>query len=191
MKGPIGLVAVLALANLLPVALAATASVEDQIAEAVQPLPADLRAGATVVIYDLETGARNVLRQGTNSEECEPRNPDDGFIRCYNKVMAPRHEMEAKLHAQKKSPKEIQEAIAAAIKAGTLKVPPFGTMSYRLATKDGTIKRLWVMSVPYATPESLGVSTVSQRDAAMKGHGLPWMMLPGTAGAHIMIPINE
>jgi hypothetical protein len=31
---------------------------------------------------------------------------------------------------------------------------------------------------------------VSQRDAALKGHGLPWMMLEGTSGAHIMIPIN-
>ena len=191
MKRSLGLVAALAFANFVPVAMAATASVEDQIAEAVQPLPEDLRAGATVVIYDSETGARKVLRQGTNSLECEPRNPEDGFIRCYNKVMTPRHEMEAKLKAQKKSQKEIQAAIADAIKAGTLKVPPFGTMSYRLATKDGAIKRLWVMSVPYQTPEALGVSTTSQRDAALKGHGLPWMMLPGTAGAHIMIPINE
>ncbi len=191
MKRLIGLAGALVLANLLPVAIAATQSVEDQIAEAVQPLPEDLRAGATVVSYDAETGARHVLRQGTNSLECEPRNPTDGFIRCYNKVTVPRHEMEAKLHAQKKSPKEIQEAIAAAIKDGSLKVPPFGTMSYRLATKDGAIKRLWVMSVPYATPESLGVSTTSQRDAALKGHGLPWLMLAGTPGAHVMIPINE
>jgi len=191
MKRTLGLVAALAFANLFPAAIAATASVEDQIAEAVQPLPMDLRAGATVVTYDTETGARNVLRQGTNSVECEPRNPTDGFIRCYNKSMAPRHEMEAKLKAQKKDPKEIQAAIADAIKAGTLKTPQFGTMSYRLATKDGAIKRLWVMSVPFATPEQLGVSTTSQRDAALKGHGLPWMMLPGTAGAHIMIPINE
>jgi hypothetical protein len=99
--------------------------------------------------------------------------------------------MEAKLKAQKKSQKEIQAAIADAVKAGTLKTPPFGTMSYRLATKEGVIKRLWVMSVPFQTPEALGVSTTSQRDAALKGHGLPWMMLPGTAGAHIMIPINE
>ena len=81
--------------------------------------------------------------------------------------------------------------MAEAIKAGTLKVPPFGTMSYRLATKEGVIKRLWVMSVPYATPESIGVSTTSQRDAALKGQGLPWLMLAGTANAHVMIPIGE
>ena len=47
------------------------------------------------------------------------------------------------------------------------------------------------MSVPFATPESIGVSTVSQRDAALKGQGLPWLMLAGTAGAHIMIPITR
>jgi hypothetical protein len=191
MKRFIGLVGALALANLFPFVMAATQSAEDQIAEAVQPLPEDLRAGATVVSYEAETGSRKVLRQGTNTLECEPRNPSDGFIRCYSNLMAPRHELEAKLRAQKKSDKEIQDAVADAIKAGTLKVPPFGTMSYRLATKDGAIKRLWVMSVPYATPESIGVSTASQRDAALKGHGLPWLMLAGTANAHVMIPIGE
>ena len=191
MKRFVGLVGVLMLANLIPVAAAATQSVEDQIAEAVLPLPGDLRAGATVVTYDPETGSRKVLRQGANTLECEPRNTTDGFIRCYSNLMAPRHEMEAKLRAQKKSDKEIQEAVAEAIKAGTLKVPPFGTMSYRLATKEGVIKRLWVMSVPYATPESIGVSTASQRDAALKGRGLPWLMLAGTANAHVMIPISE
>ena len=191
MKHWIGLIGALVLTNLQPLAMAATQSADDQIAEAVLPLPEDLRAGASVVAYDPETGARNVLRKGANSLECEPRNPDDGFIRCYSNVRAPRREFEAKLHAEKKPEKEIREAVAAAIKAGTLKVPPFGTMSYRLATKDGPIKRLWVMSVPYATPESIGASTTSQRDAALKGHGLPWLMLAGTADAHVMIPINE
>lgn len=191
MKCFIGMAGVLMLSTLIPVARAATQSVEDQIAEAVLPLPEDLRAGATIVAYDPETGARKVLRQGTNTLECQPRNPGDGFIRCYSNLMSPRHELEAKLRAQKKSDKEIQEGVAEAIKAGTLKVPPFGTMSYRLATKEGVIKRLWVMSVPFATPESIGVSTTSQRDAALKGQGLPWLMLAGTANAHVMIPIGE
>jgi len=187
----IGLFGALLLANLFPLATAANQSVEEQVAEAVLPLPEDLRAGATVVTYDPETGGRKVLRQGTNTLECEPRNPATGFIRCYSSVTVPRHEFEAKLRAQKKSDKEVGEAVADAIKTGTLKVPPFGTMSYRLATKDGVIKRLWIMSVPYATPESIGVSTTSQRDGAMKGHGLPWLMLAGTPGAHVMIPISE
>ena len=177
--------------SLFVVATAAAESVDDQIAQALQPLPQDLQAGATVVTYDAAIGARRVLRQGTNSIECEPTHPDDGFTRCYSNLTVPRRQMEAKLRAEKKSDKEIREAVAAAIQDGTLKVPPFGTMSYRLSSKDTVIKRLWIMSVPYATPESIGVSTVSQRDAALKGEGLPWLMLAGTAGAHVMIPINK
>jgi hypothetical protein len=37
----------------------------------------------------------------------------------------------------------------------------------------------WVVYVPYATPESTGLSTTP-------GPG-PWLMYPGTPGAHIMI----
>jgi hypothetical protein len=159
-----------------------------QIAEAVQILPEDLRAGATVVTYDA-AGARRVLRQGTNFLECQPRMAD-GFSRCYSKALAPRRDLEAKLRAEKKSDEEIQKAVAAAVQAGTLPSPPKGMMSYRDYDKRDRIQHLWVMSLPNATPESVGVSTASQRDAALEGKGLPWMMLPGTPGAHIMIPIN-
>jgi len=165
-------------------------SKEAKIAEAVKPLPEDLKAAATVVSYDEKTGERMVLRQGTNFIECQPK-AKDGFIRCYNKVLAPRRDMEAKLRAEKKSDKEVTDAVQAAIKAGTIQPPKFGTMSYRYSDDPQRIKLLWVMSVPNATPESIGVSTVSQRDAALKGHGLPWLMLPGTPGAHVMIPINK
>jgi hypothetical protein len=189
MKLLLGLAVTLAL--LSPFLLAAAETVDEQIAEAVLPLPKELRAGATVVTFDPATGARKVLRQGNNSIVCQPKGATDEFIRCYHNSIAPRHELEAKLRAEKKTPQEIREAMAAAIKEGTLKPPMPGAMSYRLSNKDGVIKRLWIVSVPYATPESLGISTTSQRDAALKGHGLPWMMLPGTAGAHIMIPLSE
>jgi hypothetical protein len=189
MKRFIGVAAAVVLASPLVVATARAQSADARIAEAVQVLPEDLRAGATVVTYDAATGARTVLRQGTNFIECQPR-MDDGFTRCYNKTLAPRRDLEAKLKAQKKSDKEIQDAIAAAIKAGTIKPPATGTMSYRGYDKRDRIQRLWVMSLPGATPESAGVSTGSQRDAALEGKGLPWMMLPGTPGAHVMIPIN-
>jgi hypothetical protein len=169
---------------------AIAASSQELIAQAVTPLPEDLRAGATVLTYDAATGARNVLRQGTNGIECQPENPKDGFTRCYSTLIAPRYDFQEKLRAEKKSDKEIQAATQEAVKSGALKPPPAGTMSYRLSNKDGVIKKLWIVSVPYATHDTLGVSTVSQRDAALKGHGLPWMMLEGTSGAHIMIPIN-
>jgi len=162
---------------------------DQQIAEAVKILPKDLRAGATVVTYDAATGARKVLRQGTNFIECQPRMAD-GFERCYNKSLAPRRDLEAKLRAEKKTDAEIQQAVAAAVKAGTLPSPPPAMMAYRGYDKSDRIQNLWVISLPNRTPESVGVSTASQRDAAIAGRGLPWMMLPGTPGAHIMIPIN-
>jgi hypothetical protein len=160
-----------------------------QIEEATQVLPADLRAGATVVTYDAATGARQVLRQGTNFVECQPRMAD-GFTRCYSKALAPRRDLEAKLRAEKKTDAEVTAAVQAAIKAGTLKAPANGMMAYRAYDKRDRIQNLWVMSLPNATPETAGVSTGSQRDNALEGKGLPWMMLPGTPGAHIMIPIN-
>lgn len=160
-----------------------------QISSAVKILPADLQAGATVVSYDAATGERKVLRQGTSFVECQPQMAD-GFTRCYNRALAPRRDLEAKLKAQKKSDKEIQEAVAAAVKSGSLPAPAKGMMAYRGYDKRDRIQDLWVMSLPNATPQAVGVSTVSQRDAALEGKGLPWMMLPGTPGAHIMIPIN-
>jgi len=122
--------------------------------------------------------------------ECTPR-AADGFTWCYNTVTAPRRDFSAKLRAQGKSDKEVQEAVAAATRAGTLLAPPFGTMSYRLYGKKDRIQLLWVLSVPDATPETIGVSDGSQRDEAIGGDGRPWLMLAGTPGAHIMIPINK
>jgi len=183
------LIAVVTAATVCLAVPARAQSVDPRIAEALQPLPDDLKAGATVVTYDAATGARQVLRQGTNQIECQPK-AADGFVRCYNKILAPRRDLEAKLRAQKKSDAEVQAAVTEAQKAGTVPRPQFGTMSYRYSDDPTRIKLLWTMSVPNATPESIGVSTVSQRDAALKGTGQPWLMLPGTPGAHIMIPIN-
>jgi len=166
-----------------------SAPVDRQIAEAVKILPEDLQAGATVVTYDAATGARKVLRQGTNFIECQPRMAD-GFTRCYNKSLAPRRDLEAKLRAEKKTDEQVQQAIAASAKAGTLPPPAPAMMSYRGYDKRDRIQNLWVISLPNRTPESVGVSTTSQRDAALEGKGLPWMMNPGEPGAHVMIPIN-
>ena len=189
MQKLIGVAVAIVLTSPCAIATAQTPPVDERVSQAVQVLPEDLRAGATVVTYDKATGARNVLRQGSNFIECQPR-MDDGFTRCYNKALGPRRDLEAKLKAEKKSDKEIQDAVAAAIKAGTIKAPATGMMSYRAYDKRDRIQKLWVMSLPNATPESAGVSTASQRDDALEGKGLPWMMLPGTPGAHVMIPIN-
>ena len=161
-----------------------------EVEQAVLPLPDDLKAGAGVYKYDATTGERSTLKKGSNAVECTPRGAD-GFTWCYNVVTADRRDYSAKLRAQGKNDADITAAVAAATKAGTLKPTPFGTMSYRLYGKKDRIQLLWVLSVPSATPESIGVSEGSQRDEAIKGQGVPWLMLPGTPGAHIMIPINK
>jgi hypothetical protein len=139
-------------ATLLAAAIAAPAFAQSGgdaalITEAVQILPADLRDGATVVRYDAATGARKVLRQGTNFVECQPVDPADGFARCYHKLLGPRRDLEAKLKAQKKTEKEIGDAVAAATKDGTLAPMPQGLMSYRFYGKRDRIQHLWVMSL--------------------------------------------
>jgi len=45
--------------------------------------------------------------------------------------------------------------------------------------------------LPNATSVELGMPTGSQRDNALAGRGLPWMMREGTPAAHLMIPINS
>ena len=76
MKCLIGMAALVVLVCPLAAAPAVAQSADAQIAEAVSPLPADLRAGATVLTYDKATGERQVLRQGTNALECQPKDPD-------------------------------------------------------------------------------------------------------------------
>jgi hypothetical protein len=176
--------------NPAPKASTITDEAPDEITQATLPLPEDLRAGATVYKYDPKTGDRIVLRPGTNMLECMPRGAD-GFTWCYNKVTAPRRDMAAKLRAQGRKEEEITAALAEATKNGTLKPTPFGTMSYRLYGKRDRIQLLWVLSVPGATPDSIGVTTASAREDALELRGTPWLMLPGTPGAHIMIPINK
>jgi hypothetical protein len=53
---------------------------------------------------------------------------------------------------------------------------------------EDRIKYLWVLRLPNATAEELGLSTARQSDPALAGHG--WMMREGTPAAHLMIPIN-
>ena len=186
MKNVILAAAAMVLAGPFAATAQPAASADRLVAEAVQILPPDLRAGATVVTYDAGTGARKVLRQGTNFIECQPRMAD-GFTRCYSKSLAPRRDLEAKLRAETKTDEQIQQAVNAAVKAGTLPPAAKGMMSYRGYDKRDRIQNLWVISLPNATPEAVGVSTASQRDAALEGKGLPWMMLPGVTVVPAMV----
>lgn len=167
-----------------------TMAIMDPVEQATLPLPEEFRAGATVVQYDDETGARQVLRQGSNMMECQPRNADTGFTRCYHQISSAEQDMRARLSAQGFSQDQIQELVAEAITAGEIAAAPFGSMMYRLYEQDDRLKLLWVIRLSDATSDQTGMSLGSQRDNSLAGRGRPWMMREGTPAAHLMIPIN-
>ncbi len=167
----------------------ASAQTSAEIEAATLPLPEDLRAEATVYTYDEDTGERIVWRAGSNHVECQPKN-EDGFTTCYPKSGAARRDLSAKLSAEGLEGDELQAALAAAERNGSIDPPVFGSVLYRLYDKDDRIQLLTVVMVPNATAEQLGMNTGSQRDNALAGKGRPWMMREGTPGAHIMIPVN-
>ncbi len=164
-------------------------STQELIAQAIRPLPEDLRAGATVFRYDPATGERVVLRQGNNHVECRPKD-EEGFTRCTPTANASRSDLSEKLRAQGMSDDEVSAALAEAERKGEINPRIFGSLSYRLYDEPDRIQLLWIVSVPNATPEQLGMPTGAQRDNALAGKGTPWMMNPDTPGAHLMIPIN-
>jgi hypothetical protein len=159
------------------------------IAGAVLPLPEDLRADATVYTYD-DSGNRVVLKQGSNFFECQPLDVDSGFTRCAGTAGSGRRDLSAKLSARGLEGDELQAELTAAENRGEIAPRLFGTVAYRTYNKPDRIQLLMVISLPGATAESLGAPTGRQRDNALAGKGRPWMMRPGTSGAHLMIPIN-
>jgi hypothetical protein len=163
--------------------------ITDPIEQAVLPLPDDLKDGAAVIRYNA-AGEREVLREGTNMIECQPLDTVSGFIRCYHKSVGPEFDLQAKLEAEGKPADEIRAAIDAAVAAGEIAPRPYAALDYRVYPEDDRIRYLWLMRVPGATPEELGWPTARQRDSALAGEGLPWMMRVGTPRAHLMIPIN-
>ncbi|HVO98242.1 MAG TPA: hypothetical protein VMT15_09260 [Bryobacteraceae bacterium] len=164
-------------------------SAQVQIAGAVLAVPAELRDGAAVLGWDAK-GGRVWLREGKNEMVCLATDPSKTAfnVACYHKDLEPFMARGRELVAQgvtgaKRTDirfKEIEEGKLAMPKAPRTLYVLTGT-SYDAASgkvQDPYLR--WVIYVPYATPESTGLSTKSSE-------GAPWLMAPGTAGAHIMI----
>ncbi len=186
---PIRNVIILAVAGLLISFQASAQSQSQIIAKALSPLPEDLRADATVYTYDEATGERITLKEGTNHVECRPTDAE-GFTRCNPIYLRGRNDLSAKLQAQGLEGDALSAALQEAEDEGRIAPRRFGSLSYRRFDTPDRIQYLFVVSLPNATPESLGMPTGPQRDNALAGRGTPWMMRPGTPGAHLMIPIN-
>ena len=167
-----------------------TPAADVQIAAAVLAAPENRRADATVLGYDT-SGAVVTLRQGSNDLVCLADDPrDEAFsVACYHKELEPFMARGRELRTQGVTGKEREERRWKEIDAGTLKMPREPRTLYVLtgsaydpASRKVTGSYLrWVLYTPYATAESTGLPTKAT------GPGAPWLMFPGTPGAHIMI----
>jgi len=170
-------------------AAAEVPSPEAQIAAAVLAAPADLRAGAAVLGYNAQ-GQLIKLREGKNELICLANDPNKTSfsVSCYHKDLEPYMARGRELAAQKISGQERNEMRWKEVTEGKLALPREPRTLYVLTgssydaasgqVKDAYLR--WVIYVPFATPETTGLSTKPSANA-------PWLMYPGTPGAHIMI----
>lgn len=160
----------------------------EQIAGAVQAAPKDRRDGAEVLGYSPE-GKMITLRKGTNDLICLADNPNqENFeVDCYHKDLEPFMARGREMAAQGVKGMDRHKLRWKEVDDGKLSIPKQPRMLYVMtgkgfdaATGQVTESYLrWVVYVPYATPETTGLTTKSGTE--------PWIMYPGTAGAHIMI----
>lgn len=177
----------------LPVAARAQtqrpANADAQIAAAILAAPEDRRAGAKVYGFDA-TGTFVTLRDGTNDTICLADDPArDGFeVDCYHSSLEPFMARGRELAAQGVEGNERTQRRFREVEQGTLKMPEKPAMlyivtgtAYNAATGEiAGMYRRSVIYIPYATTESTGLSTSPSTTD-------PWIMAPGTPGAHIMI----
>jgi hypothetical protein len=171
------------------VIVAAAPPPAEQIASAVLAAPEDRREGAGVLGYD-EQGRLVTLREARNDLLCLADDPSrEGLdVACYHKDLDPFMARGRELRAQGITGGKSHDIRFGEIQKGTLPMPRDPRPLYVLQgtaydPATGTVAdeyRRWVFYWPYATPESTGLST-----RAMPG--MPWLMQPGTPGAHIMI----
>lgn len=183
------LLAALASAPAALVAQVPAASV--QIAGALQAAPAMERDDATVFGF-LEDGTMTTLRDGGGALICLADDPNrDGWnVACYHESLDPFMARGRELRAQGVTDSgELAQRRWAEADAGTLAMPEEPAMLY-VMTGDGydpasnTVTNgftRWVVYTPWATTQSTGLP------AQPTAPGAPWLMFPGTAGAHIMI----
>jgi hypothetical protein len=160
-----------------------------QVRLAVQAAPAALRDSATVQGYDA-SGALVTLRQGTNSMICvapDPARPRFE-VSCHHTGLEAFFARGRELARQGVTGEQRVKARWDEIAAGTLSMP-YGAASHILTGSgfDSVTAEIrdpflrWVIYVPNATAATTGLP----EQAA--GPGQPWLMFPGTPGAHIMI----
>jgi hypothetical protein len=172
-----------------PASAATIPSADDQITQAVLPLPTDLRGSATVLGYAGD-GKFVTLRNGTGTMICLANNPQGPrfHVACYHKTMEPFMARGRELRTQGIRGDQVDSVRFREATEGKLKLPDQPTLLYSLtgardaydaATKTAKGTPLFVVYIPYATTATTGLSAIPQR-------GTPWVMNAGTPKAHIM-----
>lgn len=187
------LIAALAATILWPNGIAAQGSADDQIARAVMAAPETLRDEAMVLGYggtERPGDPLTLLRDGSNGVICLADDPArEGFhVACYHESLDPFMRLGRRLRAEGADRAAILDARFAALEAGEITAPAAALWSVTATVDvdptaglpDG-VRRLSVVYVPYAESRTLGLPTRPDGDS-------PWLMLPGTPWAHVMIP---
>src|SRR6266404_4484470 len=161
-----------------------------QIAGAVLAAPVELRDGAAVLGYDAPGHGLVQIREGKNELICLATDPTKTAfnVACYHKDLEPFMARGRELLAQKVTGAKRNEIRFKEVEEGKLSMPRAPRTLYVLTGKsfDAASGKAedpylrWVIYVPFATPQSTGLSTKASDSA-------PWLMAPGTARAHIMI----
>jgi len=175
-----------------PAAKNVLASADIQIKTALLAAPKEKRDSCTVYGYSADKQFI-LLRQGTNEMFCLADNPDepDFSVACYVKDLEPFMQRGRELRKQGIKDDSLFNEREKEVKAGTLQMPKQPAALYVYSAKDqdynpatGEVNNGYLRSViyiPYATTASTGLSEKEP------GHGMPWIMNPGTHSAHIMI----
>ena len=164
-------------------------SPEMQIKLALQAAPEEARAGATVQGYN-DAGDFVTLREGTNDLICMAPDPAANRLEvsCHHESLEPYFKRGRELSAAGVTGQERMKTRWEEVEAGTLPLPSGITNTILVGTgydedtgeiTDPFIR--WVVYMPGATGASVGLP---ERPA---GPGAPWVMFPGTPGAHLMI----
>jgi len=164
-------------------------SPEVQIAGAVLAAPPDLREGAAILGYSPQ-GDLVRLREGKNELICLANDSSNNrfSVACYHRDLEPYMARGRELLAQKVTGQKRNDVRWKEVAEGKLSMPREPRTLYVLTgtgfdTSSGKVTDAylrWVIYVPFATTETTGLSTKASDSA-------PWLMNPGTAGAHIMI----
>ena len=167
-------------------------SKEIQIKTALLAAPAEKRDSATVYGYNA-SGDLEVLKEGANELICVADDPAKAefSVACYHKDLQPFMQRGRELRKMGRSNEQIFDIREKETKSGELIMPKHPTTLVVMSAKDadfdkknGEVKNSYMRSVvyiPYATPETTGLPLKPEAP------GMPWIMHPGTHGAHIMI----